>query len=233
MRSKMVGAAVKASTYNGDAHTVEWVMSAETKDRDGEIISAKGWSVPGDAPLLWGHMSHSTSPEAVLGRVIGARVDGKSFVGTLLFSQANPAAQLAEKMVAEGILTNGSVGFEPMEWADKDGTIGARVRGGQYPHPQEGRTYTKAELVEFSIVPVPSNADAMVRMCKALEHIDPLAIEIVNDPNASPADLGAVLRELRLVRSSLDQLLGVKAAAPEQEIDPATMTAVDYFSQWA
>ena len=161
-------ATVKARTYNGDAGTVDWVMSDETHDRDGEVIKADGWSVPGDVPLLWAHRSFMADPQDVIGRVVATRVEGGTFIGTVKFSRAegHDRARLVEGMVAGGDLTNGSVGFSPIAWTDPDGSEHTREPGGPYPYSKSGRIYTKQELSEFSIVPVPSNPSAVVRMAK-------------------------------------------------------------------
>lgn len=161
-------ASVKAGSYDADAHTVRWVMSDETVDRDGESISVKGWEVPGSVPLLWGHRSWG-DVEDVIGKVEAATVEGGQLVGFVRFSQENERGRLVERMVAEGILENGSVGFEPMAWTDKDGSTHERERGAAYPYPEKGRKYTKTELAEFSVVPVPSNPSAVAKMAKALE----------------------------------------------------------------
>lgn len=160
-------ATIKAGTYSPDAHTVEWVMSDETTDRDGEVLSVGGWSIPGSIPLLWGHRSWG-DPTDVIGKVDAVRVEGGQLIGTLRFSQANPTAQLVEAMVAEGVLENGSVGFDPLAWTDPDGSEHTRVRGGPYPWPKAGRRYTAQELAEFSIVPVPSNPGATAKMANRL-----------------------------------------------------------------
>lgn len=162
---------MKAASYNSDAHTVEWVMSDETKDRDGEVLRANGWQVRGSIPLLWGHRSFGDSPQIVLGKVESVQISGSKLVGLVRFSTTNPLGQMAEAMVAEGVLENGSVGFDPLAWTDPDGSEHTRVPGGPYPFPKAGRVYTKQELAEFSIVPVPSNPNAIAKMAKVFDRM--------------------------------------------------------------
>ncbi|KKL75637.1 hypothetical protein LCGC14_2052890, partial [marine sediment metagenome] len=58
-------------------------------------------------------------------------------------------ADIVERLVDTGYLKTESVGFIPQKWEDGDGDKGPR------------RTYLKQELLEISIVPVPSNPDAL------------------------------------------------------------------------
>lgn len=53
----------------------------------------------------------------------------------------------------QGVLNAASIGFMPQKWEDIEGTY--------------GRRYTKWQLLEWSIVPVPSNPDA-IRTLKSL-----------------------------------------------------------------
>jgi hypothetical protein len=69
------------------------------------------------------------------------------------FSKVNPFAVLAQGMVREGILGNTSIAFIPKKSHRED------IDG------EEIRIYDKVELLEISLVPVPSNpeAQALVR----------------------------------------------------------------------
>jgi len=58
-------------------------------------------------------------------------------------------ADIVERLVSTGYLKTESVGFLPTKWEDGDGDKGP------------SRTYIKQELLEISIVPVPSNPDAL------------------------------------------------------------------------
>jgi hypothetical protein len=197
---------VKASTYKEADGTVEWIMSDETMDRDGEYISAAGWVVQGKAPVLWGHRSWDAEPDDVIGRVVDSYVEGKTFVGLLKFTRAHETAQKVEEMVADGTLTNGSVGFDPLEWEEADGTKGSRTPGGPYPYPKAERTYTKQDLLEFSIIPVPSNHQAMAKVLdvmreggvsneEILEQIAALRQEVAALKASPVIDLGRISAE--------------------------------------
>jgi len=64
-------------------------------------------------------------------------------------------ADIVERLVDTGYLKTESVGFIPKKWEDGDGEKAPR------------RTYTKQELLEISIVPVPSNPDALMDAVEA------------------------------------------------------------------
>jgi phage head maturation protease len=223
-------ALLKSETYSKDKHTIEWDMSDESRDRDGEGIKADGWVVDGEPNVLWGH--DASKPENVLGKVVGTRVDGGKFVGMIRFSQANPAARMVEAMVAEGTIDKGSVGFDPLAWEDADGTKGTREPGGPYPFPKNGRTYTKQALLEFSPVGVPSNANALARMAKAY------GIEVEDEPPAVKEIEGGddqmqeLLEKIDRQGDVLNQVFGLLATGSDDEeaTEIAIVAAEDVWS---
>lgn len=163
-------AAFEKATYNADAHTIEWVMSSEAPDRDGEVLEVDGWVERGQhIPVLWSHNSRGGTVHDVLGAVDKAWNSGKKRIGAIRFSQAHDIAKIAETMVAEGILRNGSVGFRPISWVNADGSKADRKDGEPMPYPMIGRRYTKMEQVEFSITPVPSNLFAQSKSIETEE----------------------------------------------------------------
>jgi len=154
-------ATFEKGTYNAADHTIEWVLSSEAEDRDGEILEVDGWVDRGQhIPLMWAHRTGFADVTDVLGDVREQWNSGKKRVGRVRFSQAHDVSKTAEVMVAEGVLRNGSVGFRPWKWTNQDGSKAERKEGDPLPYPQRGRRYTKQEMVEFSIVPVPANLAA-------------------------------------------------------------------------
>ena len=157
----------KAATYDENNGTVEWVLSTDGQDRDGEYIDVKGWEFEASsAPVLWAHrgnMGVGVNHTDVVGRVSDYSKDGDSLVGLVKFTRAHKTAREVEAMVADGTLVDGSVGFDPKEWKNADGSVTKRVPGSRAPRPAPGRRYTNQRLYEFSILPLPSNASASAK----------------------------------------------------------------------
>jgi len=129
------------------------VGSSNVIDRMGEVIDQAGWSLKNymkNPVILWGHNVHENRPP--IGKALKVWVDGdkKSASGKqkLMFKvkfdlQDNFAAEVYRK-IKEGFLNTVSVGFIPLE--------------------SEDNIFTKAELLELSVVPVPANPEAVVQI---------------------------------------------------------------------
>ncbi len=128
----------------------EFTASTSDIDRDGEVIEVTGWDLKNfkkNPIILYAH-NYSSLPIGKATKV-GVR-DGK-LINTVEFPPPGTYefADIVERLVDTGYLNTESVGFVPKEWSDGDGTKEPR------------RTYTKQELLEISIVPVPSNPNAL------------------------------------------------------------------------
>jgi HK97 family phage prohead protease len=125
------------------------VASTAVVDRDGESINQDGWDLKNfkkNPQLLWAHNMREVRPP--IGKVtkIWFEGEGKSRVMKFkaLFDTADEFAKEIYRKIKDGFLNAFSVGFMPME--------------------REGTTYTKVELLEISVVPIPSNPQALVEM---------------------------------------------------------------------
>lgn len=149
LAKKAAKALSKVSIKEPDADsrgTFEVVMTAETVDRDGEIISVEGLDLKTyqkkNPVLLWAHRFM----DPPIGKVTEITQDGTKLVAKGFFA-GTKFAQEIRQLYDEGVLNSVSIGFIPLE--------------------REGNTITKAELLELSFVPVPSNREAnAVRMFK-------------------------------------------------------------------
>lgn len=132
-----------------DTGTFEVCISTNDIDRHGDVIDQSGWSFERymkNPVVLWGHDYWSLP----IGVTEDIRVeDGKCIAkGRFAPESANPFAQQVRKLYDAGIVRATSVGFIAIE--------------------EKGNLITKAELLEFSFVPVPANPYAL-DMRKALE----------------------------------------------------------------
>ena len=128
----------------------EFIASTIGMDRDGEVIDPAGWDLKNfrkNPVIMYGH-DYDGLP---IGRAPKVGISNGSLKNTVEFPPEGTYefADIVERLVKEGFLNTESVGFIPKEWKDGNGGKGPR------------RTYTKQELLEISIVPVPSNPDAL------------------------------------------------------------------------
>lgn len=128
-----------------DSGTFKVIVSTADVDRQGESVNQDGWDLSfykSNPVVLWAH-DYSSLPIAMC-TSIGV-IDGKlTAEGKFAPASANPFAQQVRMLYDLGMLGTTSVGFIPKEF---DSTKGGVIN--------------KAELLEFSFVPVPANAYAL------------------------------------------------------------------------
>lgn len=129
----------------------EFVASTADMDRDGEIIDVEGWDLKNfkKNPIIMYAHDYRTLP---IGKAIKIGISDGKLKNTIEFPPEGTYefADIVERLVGTGYLKTESVGFIPRKWEDGDGEKGT---------PR--RTYTKQELLEISIVPIPSNPNAI------------------------------------------------------------------------
>lgn len=141
---KVTGATIEAR--GGREFTA--TISTGSLDRENDRLDPNGWRLDAfraNPVVLWAH-AVSTPP---IGRATDVRVRGGALVATFEFPPPTlyPLADQVEGLLRAGFLTAVSVGFRPIKWR-------ANERG--------GLDYSEQELLEFSIVPVPANPEALL-----------------------------------------------------------------------
>jgi len=130
----------------------EFTASTSDIDRDNEIIDVLGWDLKSfkkNPVIMYAH-DYSALP---IGKAPKVGVREGKLKNTVEFPPEGTYefADIVERLVNTGYLKTESVGFIPKKWEDGDGEKGS-----------PNRTYTKQELLEISIVPVPSNPNALM-----------------------------------------------------------------------
>jgi len=156
----------------------------ETLDRDGDVISVKGWVMDNflkNPVFLYAHDYHSVPIGAAVKVVRRKNPDRLEFHEKFPSKGIYPFADMILELFREKILNASSVGFIPIEWEplDKDTD----------PNGWNGRKFTKQELLELSACPVPSNpaaiqTDAYIKAFNgksALEVIEELKGQVKED----------------------------------------------------
>lgn len=146
MKIKAMAGAVREVTDKG---IVAWV-SAETVDRDGDLLLAAGARLDNyrrNPVVIWAH-DYRLPP---IGRATDLRVvPGEGVEASTEFADT-PFAQEIAGLYRGKFLTAFSVGFIPT------------ASGGPSREGQTGLTITEWELLEYSAVPVPANPDALAK----------------------------------------------------------------------
>ena len=136
------------------ARTAEYIISSDEVDRMGEIVE-QSWQLDNykkNPIVLWGH-----NPDAfdnVLGKCIEleTKKDGARTVtvAKVQFAEEGTSrgVDTVWKLVKQGILKTVSVGFIPHKFQPADGDT-------------KNDTLSDNELLEFSIVPIPANPNAV------------------------------------------------------------------------
>lgn len=223
---KMLAAEVKAI---GD-RAVRFVVSTGGVDRDNDTIAPSGWRLDAyrrNAVVLWAH-NYDQLPIA---RCTSIGVENATLIAVAEFPPAGlyQFADVVLGMLRAGFLSAVSVGFRPVR---------------AVPSPdRRGTDYAEAELLEFSVVPVPANADALViargmgvnrdAVRRWLDE-DPV-IDIIDDADepidVEPADVRAALRDAlhECLRDALGEAVGrafsashARATGRVLDADPVT-----------
>ena len=168
--------------------------STNDLDRHGTIIEPRGIQTENfvsNPVFMWGHDAYGgllgapPDLENVLGRVVDFNRSDEAFDIAVEWADHDRAI-MARDLVRSGFLSAVSVGFIP----DADGMTTRSIDGADIP------VYERTELVEVSLVPVPSNPAAVAIMRS-------LKLPIISEH--SPPDQGADTECLRdNIRAMLD-----------------------------
>jgi HK97 family phage prohead protease/HK97 family phage major capsid protein len=151
-------------THAGQVNGLEFVLSDETPDRMDDVIMADSWDLASFQKNPIALFNHNSN--APIGKWTRVRVVDKQLRGHLELAPAGTSDRIDEirKLIDAGILRAVSVGFRPKESKPR-------------PESDYGVFFTKAELVETSLVSVPANPNALA-IAKSLK-ISPTTIDLV------------------------------------------------------
>ena len=148
-----------------ETRTVEFVISDESRDRHGTVIPVSAWKIKnynkngivGYQHEVYGGWGEP-NPDLILGRGEAFVEDGK-LIGRVTFEPAeiNPLAEKIFQKVLHGTLKATSVGFREVthgKWGEGEEAVNGK-RATYY--------FGEVELLEFSIVNIPSNPNALRR----------------------------------------------------------------------
>jgi len=162
---------------------IRFTASTENVARDGLVIEASGWDLENfqrNPVFLWAHDMMGARPP--IGRVAKVFTKSKQLVADVEFDQDDDFARSIESKYRNGYLNAVSVSWDTREFAPPKAQ-GAAPR------------ITKAELLEISGVPVPSDPGALAqRQARALRDLATELEELANDQLPDPEDAGTLYR---------------------------------------
>lgn len=197
---------------NEDVGTFEVIITTEDVDRVGEMIKADAWELDRymlNPIVLWAH-NYSELPVGIALSL--EKVDGGKLLAKGKFA-GHSKAQEVRALYDAGIMRATSVGFIPKE--------------------MEGNIITKAELLEFSFVPVPCNPYALSTLQKSGMVVDEFVakgflVKEVEEKVKAEGDVCTLEdgEEGMLVMENEELVCKPKAQEEEKAVDPLVKDVV-------
>lgn len=150
----------------GDSRNVTFTISTSSVDRMGDTIAVDGWKLDAylkNPVVLWAHDSTSLPVAKATSIWKG---DAKTALKAIAEFTPKGMARFNDTvfdMLKGGFLNATSVGFAPLKYAFVDD-----------PARKYGIDFIEQELLEFSVVPVPANSEALVESRAAGIDLDPM-----------------------------------------------------------
>lgn len=189
-----------------DSRKISFTISTGSVDRDRDTLSVAGWVLDNyvkNPVVLWAHY-YGQPPVARTESIVKR---AKALRATAQFATAEeyPFADTIFRLVNGGYLQATSVGFRPIKWA--------------YDEDRRGYDIEEQELLEFSIVPVPANPEALM---------DAKAAGICLEPLKSWAEaiLDGFEPGLWVPKAAAKRALEISAGEPETVSVPGETTPV-------
>lgn len=121
-------------------------ISTDSPDRDNDVVAMSGWQLGNyqkNPVVLWAH-DYSQLP---LAKCVKVWADGHKLMAIADFAD-HDMARTVLRLIDGGFLGATSVGFRPLKYAINE--------------DRKGLDFSEQELLEFSIVPVPANPEALI-----------------------------------------------------------------------
>jgi len=152
--------------------TITFIASTRAIDRHGSVLNQDNWHLDNFRrnPIIGyqhnvygGDMCNAPDPDDVIGRGQNAIVVNNELVLDIVFDRDNPRGEKIFQKVLNGFLNAVSVGFSPvLDENGQESRMGEEVRG-EDPNVEY---YFGQELLEVSVVNIPSNPEAVKKNLK-------------------------------------------------------------------
>jgi HK97 family phage prohead protease len=168
--------AIDTKAVDAEAGIYEGMISTESIDRDEDIVMGAGAQLSNymkNPVVLFGH--NYREPGAVVGRALEVTpIPGSGVKARWQFADESVSenAALVRRLWEGGYLNAISIGFQPQKWSKRVDDEGEEL--------DFEFVFEEWELLEFSIVPVPSNQDALRLAVKGLD-VEELRTRMIDD----------------------------------------------------
>jgi len=202
LRKQYVPDIVRAAA--GDSRKIDFTISTGAVDRDRDTLKVEGWRLDNyrkNPVVLWAHLSR----ELPIGRAESVGISAGVLKARTEFVPAEdyPFADTVYRMLRGGFLRSVSVGFIP----DFEKAVFVPTRG--------GFDFGGQELLEFSVVPVPSNPEALVDAKAAGIDVGPVTSWC--ERFLAQAEPGSILVSRQTVEAGLKALAAPRIVVPDIE----------------
>lgn len=158
------------------ARTARFTITTGAVDRENDVIVPDGWHLENylkNPVVLFGH-NYRALP---VGKATEVVRTGNGLMSTVQFPEEGTYdfADTVFRLVKGGFLKATSVGFRPMKWARNE--------------ERQGYDFMEAELLEWSIVPVPANPEALIAASAQGVDLEPLRKWLADAIDAWPGEL--------------------------------------------
>lgn len=154
------------SDKNKENRQAEFVISTEAPDTYGTVFKISGWDLTRyekNPVVFYAHKSYGDNPDTLIG-TSEVRVEGSELIGVVTFEPAeiNPLAEKVWQKVQNGSLRMASIGATPVRghWGDE-----------KLGEDRDTIYFDEQVLLEWSIVPIGSNPEALKREAQTVEEI--------------------------------------------------------------
>lgn len=184
---------------NSEGSRVVFKINSAALDRHGTVIEPGGVDLANykNNPVVkFEHGLDRSIGDRVIGRATNVQHKDGALIAEVEFDSEDPVAADIERKVRQGFLNATSIGFRALEreWREVESDT---------DDPFKQLVFTRTELLEFSVVSVPSNPEALV---EARRHQDTIS------------ELRTELRELtELVRSTITNTPAPEGSADDEQ----------------
>lgn len=191
---------------------VSFVASSATPDRYGDIINVQGWVLDNYKRNNIILLNHDSNQLPIARGHVYIRND--QLIVDVEFDSEDERAKEVERKVKAGFMNAVSVGFRPLESKSR-----SELPTDHKYYGQRGMYYSKAELLEVSIVTIPANGEATMLEQK---FYNAMKEEILREVKSAIQDNLIVNKHILNVKEEDDRYI-VEFAKPEMEMEEDAM----------
>jgi HK97 family phage prohead protease len=158
MESQLINRTISPEirSINAESRSIDFVISTESVDSQRTVFKIDGWDLSAyraNPVVAYNHFALGPDPDGIIG-TSEVRIENNQLVATLTLEEGNRTADKVFRKLQNGTLRGASIGA-----IIEDGHWGNRANG----EDPEILYFTKQRLMEWSVVSIPSNPDAVKR----------------------------------------------------------------------